>query len=131
MAGGNFIAADKGGFEYPGKLTRYVALTCIMAAMGGLIFGYDIGISGGVTSKVLLRVRKYKPQLHLSTLISTFQQLTGINVVIFYAPVFSETLGFKANASLMSAVITGAVNVGATFILVYFASFCSVDLADC
>ncbi|KAH0725014.1 hypothetical protein KY284_000879 [Solanum tuberosum] len=50
MAGGNFIVADEGGSEYPGKLTRYVALTCIMAAMGGLIFGYDIGISGGVTS---------------------------------------------------------------------------------
>ncbi|KAK4722298.1 hypothetical protein R3W88_012531 [Solanum pinnatisectum] len=307
MAGGNFIAADEGGCEYPGKLTRYVALTCIMAAMGGLIFGYDIGISGGVTSmdpflklffpsvyrkealdtstsqyckfdsqlltlftsslyvaaliasfvasfvskkhgrkvtmflgglfflfgavinaaavhismlilgrillgvgiapykyrgtfnvlfqlaitfgilianivnfltnkisagwgwrvslggaavpalvilissfflddtpidnvdaelkdlveaseasnkvehpwKVLLRVRKYKPQLILSTLIPTFQQLTGINVVMFYAPVLFETLGFKANASLMSAVITGAVNVGATFISVY------------
>uniref|UniRef100_M1BYY1 Sugar transport protein 12 n=1 Tax=Solanum tuberosum TaxID=4113 RepID=M1BYY1_SOLTU len=35
MAGGNFIAADEGGSEYPGKLTRYVAITCIMAAMGG------------------------------------------------------------------------------------------------
>ncbi|XP_049391104.1 sugar carrier protein C-like [Solanum stenotomum] len=342
MAGGNFMVADEGGCEYPGKLTRYVALTCIMAAMGGLIFGYDIGISGGVTSmdpflklffpsvyrkealdtstnqyckfdsqlltlftsslyvaaliasfvasfvskkhgrkvtmflgglfflfgavlnaaavhismlilgrillgvgvgfanqsvpiylseiapykyrgtfnvlfqlaitvgilianivnfltnkisagwgwrvslggaavpalvilisslflddtpssliqrgkseeaeqllkkirgvdnvdaelkdlveaseaskkvqhpwKVLLRVRKYKPQLILSTLIPTFQQLTGINVVMFYAPVLFQTLGFKANASLMSAVITGAVNVGATFISVY------------
>ncbi|KAG5616097.1 hypothetical protein H5410_015921 [Solanum commersonii] len=335
MAGGNFISADEGGSEYPGKLTRYVAITCIMAAMGGLIFGYDIGIYGGVTSmdpflklffpsvyrkealntstnqyckfdsqlftlftsslyvaaffasfvassvskkcgrkvtmflgglfflfgailnaaavhismlilgrillgirvgfanqsvpiylseiapykyrgtfnvpfqlaitfgilianivnfltnkisagwgwrvslggaavpalvilisslfldntpssliqrgkteeaeqllkkirgvynvnaelkdlveaseaskkvqhpwKVLFRVRKYKPQLILSTLIPTFQQLTGINVVMFYAPVLFETLGFKANASLMSAVITGAVNVG-------------------
>lgn len=60
--------------------------------------------------KVLLRVRKYKPQLILSTLIPTFQQLTGINVVMFYAPVLFQTLGFKANASLMSAVITGAVN---------------------
>ncbi|KAJ4817994.1 Sugar transport protein 5 [Rhynchospora pubera] len=27
-----------------------VVLTCIMAASGGLIFGYDIGISGGVSS---------------------------------------------------------------------------------
>ncbi|WMV26858.1 hypothetical protein MTR67_020246 [Solanum verrucosum] len=69
--------------------------------------------------KVLLRVRKYKPQLILSTLIPTFQQLTGINVIMFYAPVLFQTLGFKANASLMSAVITGAVNVGATFISVY------------
>lgn len=32
--------------EYPGKLTPFVTVTCIVAAMGGLIFGYDIGISG-------------------------------------------------------------------------------------
>ncbi|KAH0985603.1 hypothetical protein GBA52_012780 [Prunus armeniaca] len=36
--------------EYVGNLTPYVLATCIVAAMGGLIFGYDIGISGGVTS---------------------------------------------------------------------------------
>lgn len=34
------------GRKYPGKLTRKVLVTCIVAAMGGLIFGYDIGISG-------------------------------------------------------------------------------------
>ncbi|KAJ8538051.1 hypothetical protein K7X08_014591 [Anisodus acutangulus] len=69
--------------------------------------------------KNLLKVRKYRPQLVLSTLIPSFQQLTGINVVMFYAPVLFQTLGFKSNASLMSAVITGAVNVCATFISVY------------
>ncbi|KZV45301.1 sugar carrier protein C-like [Dorcoceras hygrometricum] len=35
---------------YPGKLTAKVLLTCLVGATGGLIFGYDIGISGGVTS---------------------------------------------------------------------------------
>ena len=44
MAGGGFIA--QGGKEYPGKLTLYVLVTCIVGSMGGLIFGYDIGISG-------------------------------------------------------------------------------------
>ncbi|XP_057796340.1 sugar carrier protein C-like [Salvia miltiorrhiza] len=38
------------GKEYPGNLTPYVIVTCVIAATGGLIFGYDIGISGGVTS---------------------------------------------------------------------------------
>lgn len=35
-----------GNKEYPGNLTPFVTVTCIVAAMGGLIFGYDIGISG-------------------------------------------------------------------------------------
>ncbi|KAI4357950.1 hypothetical protein L6164_001863 [Bauhinia variegata] len=36
--------------KYPGKLTLKVVITCVLAASGGLIFGYDHGVSGGVTS---------------------------------------------------------------------------------
>jgi hypothetical protein len=32
--------------KYPGKLTFRVIITCVMAASGGLIFGYDHGVSG-------------------------------------------------------------------------------------
>ncbi|KAI4964081.1 hypothetical protein ZWY2020_008409 [Hordeum vulgare] len=49
MAGG-VMTNTAGGKPYPGKLTRYVVFTCVVASTGGLIFGYDIGISGGVTS---------------------------------------------------------------------------------
>lgn len=58
--------------------------------------------------------RKYRPQLCMAILIPFFQQLTGINVIMFYAPVLFDTIGFRSNASLMSAVITGSVNVVAT-----------------
>ncbi|KAI3792484.1 hypothetical protein L2E82_06364 [Cichorium intybus] len=49
MAGGPGIGSGNGK-AYPGKLTFNVFITCMVAACGGLIFGYDIGISGGVTS---------------------------------------------------------------------------------
>lgn len=45
MAGGGGIGPSNGK-KYPGKLTQKVLVTCSVAAMGGLIFGYDIGISG-------------------------------------------------------------------------------------
>uniref|UniRef100_A0A803Q663 Uncharacterized protein n=1 Tax=Cannabis sativa TaxID=3483 RepID=A0A803Q663_CANSA len=48
-----------------------------------------------------------------------FQQLTGINVIMFYAPILFNTIGFGDDASLMSAVITGVVNVGATLVSIY------------
>ena len=38
---------------------------------------------------------------------------------MFYAPVLFQTLGFKSDASLYSAVITGAVNVISTIISIY------------
>ncbi|XP_022142028.1 sugar carrier protein C-like [Momordica charantia] len=63
--------------------------------------------------------RKYRPHLSMAILIPFFQQLTGINVIMFYAPVLFNTIGFKSNDSLMSAVITGSVNVAATVVSIY------------
>ena len=50
MAGGAAVAAAGRRQDYPGGLTPFVLMACLVAATGGLIFGYDIGISGGVTS---------------------------------------------------------------------------------
>jgi len=76
MAGGAIVNTG-GGKDYPGKLTLFVLLTCIVAATGGLIFGYDIGISGGVTSmdpflkkffpEVFRRSRRPRPTSTAST----------------------------------------------------------------
>lgn len=32
--------------QYNGRITWFVVLSCMIAATGGIIFGYDIGISG-------------------------------------------------------------------------------------
>ncbi|KAM1478506.1 hypothetical protein ACFX2I_025920 [Malus domestica] len=53
MAGGSFAptgVAKERAQQYQGRLTPYVIVACIVAAVGGSLFGYDIGISGGVTS---------------------------------------------------------------------------------
>lgn len=63
--------------------------------------------------------RKYRPHLTMSIMIPFFQQLTGINVIMFYAPVLFEAVGFKNEGALMSAVITGLVNVFATMVSIY------------
>lgn len=63
--------------------------------------------------------RKYRPHLTMAILIPFFQQLTGINVIMFYAPVLFKTIGFGNDASLMSAVITGIVNVVSTLVSIY------------
>jgi hypothetical protein len=38
--------------EYKGHMTFAVAMACIVAAIGGSIFGYDIGISGNIFMRV-------------------------------------------------------------------------------
>ncbi|KAF5742991.1 sugar transport protein 14-like [Tripterygium wilfordii] len=59
--------------------------------------------------------RKNRPQLIIGALgIPAFQQLTGNNSILFYAPVIFQSLGFGDNASLYSSAISsGALVVGA------------------
>ncbi len=64
--------------------------------------------------KNILLQPRCRPQLIISVLLQFFQQFTGINAIMFYAPALFQTLGFASNASLYSAVITGAVNVLST-----------------
>ncbi|RWW08861.1 hypothetical protein GW17_00027679 [Ensete ventricosum] len=51
----------------------------------------------------IIMQRKYGPQLTMPVLIPFFQQPTGINVIMFYAPVSFETVGFGDDASLPRA----------------------------
>ncbi|KAG8379216.1 hypothetical protein BUALT_Bualt07G0065500 [Buddleja alternifolia] len=67
----------------------------------------------------LMKRKCYRPQLVMSILIPFFQQFTGINVIMFYAPVLFKSIGFGSNAALISAVITGVVNMFATGISIY------------
>ncbi|KAL0370819.1 UNVERIFIED_CONTAM: Sugar transport protein 6 [Sesamum angustifolium] len=48
-----------------------------------------------------------------------FQQFTGINVIMFYAPVLFQTMGLGADASLLSAVVTGSINSVSTLVAVF------------
>ncbi|KAL8228675.1 hypothetical protein R6Q57_013575 [Mikania cordata] len=63
--------------------------------------------------------KKYVPQLVMAILIPFFQQLTGLNLIIFYAPVLFKTIGFGSDASLVFAVVIGTVNVLASFVSIY------------
>ncbi|RDX61377.1 Sugar transport protein 5, partial [Mucuna pruriens] len=61
MAGGGFaVDAPTSGFD--GKITLSVVITCIVAASSGLIFGYDVGVSGGVTTMVPF-LKKFFPSI--------------------------------------------------------------------
>ena len=61
--------------------------------------------------------RKYRPQLVMAIAIPFFQQVTGINVITFYAPVLFRTIGFGESASLLSSLmITGVLGTISNFI---------------
>ncbi|KAM1183391.1 hypothetical protein ACFX19_001767 [Malus domestica] len=62
MAVGLAIAGEAG--QYNSRMTLFVIISCMMAAIGGVIFGYDIGISGGVTSMEPF-LKKFFPEVNI------------------------------------------------------------------
>ncbi|MCL7049832.1 hypothetical protein MKW94_011770 [Papaver nudicaule] len=60
-----------------------------------------------------------RPPLVIGMMLQVFQQFTGINAIMFYAPVLFQTVGFGANGALISSVIIGLVNVFSTLLSIY------------
>lgn len=62
----------------------------------------------------------FRRSVFLGILLQIIQQLTGINVVMYYAPSIFGAAGFQGHAQLWGTAIVGLVNVLATFIAIGF-----------
>ena len=62
---------------------------------------------------------KYKKSLILAFLLAFFNQLSGINFILYYAPVILENAGFASSDSLLSSISIGGTNLIFTFVGLY------------
>ncbi|OVA02976.1 Sugar/inositol transporter [Macleaya cordata] len=70
--------------------------------------------------KNIMMDMKYRPHLFMAILIPFFQHSTGINVLLFYAPVLFKSLGFGNDASLAYVMIMGLVYAFFMFVAILF-----------
>jgi SP family xylose:H+ symportor-like MFS transporter len=54
----------------------------------------------------------------IGIMLSVFQQVTGINVILYYAPEIFKKMGSSTNASLLQTIIVGAVNLAFTVVAI-------------
>ncbi|WP_459887794.1 sugar porter family MFS transporter [Halostagnicola bangensis] len=59
-----------------------------------------------------------RPMLIVGVGLAAFQQVTGINTVMYYAPTILESTGFEDTASILATVGIGAINVVMTVVAV-------------
>jgi SP family sugar:H+ symporter-like MFS transporter len=59
---------------------------------------------------------RVRPILWVGIGLAAFQQLVGINVVFYYGAVLWQAAGFSEDNALLINVISGAVNIGSTFV---------------
>ncbi|XP_012068036.1 sugar transport protein 8 isoform X2 [Jatropha curcas] len=125
--GGSVITAEAGGGPqgFPGKLTRHVFVCTIIAACGGLMFGYDIGISGGVTSMDDF-LKKFFPTVYIkkhqakadnyckysNQYLQLFNSSIYISAIVssFFASIVNKKCGRKPTIQIASVLyLIGAV----------------------
>lgn len=70
--------------------------------------------------RMFLQNRNFRRSVGLGVLMQVMQQLTGINVVMYYAPRIFESMGYQHQAQMIFTVIVGLTNVLATFIAIAF-----------
>ncbi len=64
--------------------------------------------------------KEYRPLLNIAVLVNFFQQLTGINAIIYFAPSIFTMCGFKSvSGAIFSAVLIGLVNFLSTIISIF------------
>uniref|UniRef100_A0A0D9VN85 Major facilitator superfamily (MFS) profile domain-containing protein n=1 Tax=Leersia perrieri TaxID=77586 RepID=A0A0D9VN85_9ORYZ len=136
MAIGAFVEGPGGGGGYSGRVTPFVVLSCIVAGSGGILFGYDLGISGGVTSMEPF-LKKFFPDVYhqmkgdknvsnycrfdseLLTVFTSSLYIAGLVATLFAS---SVTRRFGRRASILiggSVFVAGSAFGGAASIPLY------------
>jgi len=64
--------------------------------------------------------KRYRPVLLIGVFLAVFQQITGINVFLYYAPeIFKSFAGASMDTALLQTIIVGAVNLGFTILAIW------------
>jgi SP family sugar:H+ symporter-like MFS transporter len=72
--------------------------------------------AGGV--RALLNERWVRPALVVAIGLAVFQQLIGINTIIYYAPTTLTSVGFKPESAIYLNLIIGVLNVAMTIVAI-------------
>ncbi|MBN2578595.1 MAG: sugar porter family MFS transporter [Pirellulales bacterium] len=62
---------------------------------------------------------EFRPALLIGICLALFQQFSGINAILYYAPEIFKAIGAEASSAFRQAVVIGAVNFSFTFVAIW------------
>jgi SP family xylose:H+ symportor-like MFS transporter len=99
-------------------LVLFVAVYLALILLGNTN-ALEIALISSFFVSLVLPIRSYGLLIILvGVLLSAFQQLVGINVVLYYAPEIFKTMGAETDAALLQQIIVGAVNLSFTVLAI-------------
>ncbi|QNK61124.1 sugar porter family MFS transporter [Pedobacter sp. PAMC26386] len=114
-----WLILKRGAMEKALEILRIInPLNCEEELLAIQKSGRDLSGSGGQKEKLFSA--KYKRPVILAMLFAFFNQVSGINAIIYYAPRIFEMAGLGAHSSLLSTVGIGLINFIFTLIAINF-----------
>lgn len=89
----------------------------VEAEVASIVNSLKEELEGGVTK---LLQKKYRFAIMCAMLLAIFNQFSGINVILYYAPLIFEKAGASTNAAMLQAVAVGVTNMIFTIIAMFF-----------
>lgn len=108
-----WLLLNKGDEEGAKSVLEKIGIKDISQAIQSIKDSVGDQLSSSVFNK------KYSLPLTLAFLVAFFNQLSGINFVLYYAPEILERAGLAGKESLLSSVSIGVVNLVFTFVGIY------------
>ena len=113
-----WLILKAGKFELAKSILKIINPTGYEADFAKIVKGHEHDAEKHVTESLFQR--KYKFPVTLAILFAVFNQVSGINAIIYYAPRIFEMTGLGTSSSLLSTAGIGLVNFLFTLIAIRF-----------
>ncbi len=107
----------KGQVEKARSVLQTVGGERVDAELGDIINSLKEETGGGKTK---LFQKKYRFVIMCAVLLAIFNQLSGINVIMYYAPLIFEKTGLATDVAMLNTVAVGVTNLVFTIVAMFF-----------
>lgn len=113
-----WLITNKNDISTSKKILSRLGVTNVDAEVSTILASYKHETSSGGSSNMFSS--KYKTILWLAFMVAFFNQISGINFILYYAPEILERAGLAAKESLFNSIAIGGTNLVFTFVGLYF-----------
>jgi len=99
------------------EVLQKVGAANVEAELADIVASLKEEAGSGITK---LFQKKYNFAIMCAVLLAIFNQLSGINVIMYYAPMIFEKAGASTNSSMLQAVAVGVTNLLFTIVAMFF-----------
>ena len=112
-----WLITQKNDVDRSKKILSKLGIVNVDAEVAAIVKSHEHEMASDRNNKIFSP--RYKTVLWLAFMVAFFNQLSGINFILYYAPEILERAGLAAKESLLNSIAIGGTNLVFTFVGLY------------